>query len=288
MTSRDQLVSGQFIPSEFTPRRIKPRVNAFFDKLFQHPDRVFPGLNFEEDVRAFQEKLSMERFSEGSPYTRLLVEFGSGSGGHLLELARMKPDTLCVGFEIRFKRAVRTIEKAKKENLPNVLVFRGRGELVAEVLGIINPQQPNTFSTTKTGVVDELYVNFPDPWEKERQKKHRILSKRLFSIAAQVMRSGGIVSVKTDHSEYFESFLEEMNIKKDATDIYNEISVQDSSFSVEAVSWNLDELSDDYKKAPAEAKLRSEFENLFRHQGLPVHYARFRHHQSTRGAAVNF
>lgn len=280
--------SNPMSSNEFTPRRLKPRVNAFYEKLFQHPERIFPGLNFDEDARAFKEKLVLERFSPNSPYSRLLIEFGSGSGGHLLELAKMKPDTLCIGFEIRFKRAVRTIEKAKKEGIPNVLIFRGRSELVPQLLPL-EDLMPSNALVVGQGLVDELYVNFPDPWEKERQKKHRILSKRLFSIAEQIMCKGGTVSIKTDHAEYFASFLDELGIDIEESNVQGFKELCFSPFGVETISWNLDQenpegaseegvrqVSEQGNDIPPEAKLRSEFENLFRYQGLPVHYARFR------------
>ena len=44
-------------------------------------------------------------------------EIGSGSGGHLIELARKHPGTLCIGFELRFKRIYRTAQKAEEAEL---------------------------------------------------------------------------------------------------------------------------------------------------------------------------
>ena len=46
-----------------------------------------------------------------APYTKVYLEFGSGSGAHLIERAASDPDSAYVGFELRFKRAFRTAEK---------------------------------------------------------------------------------------------------------------------------------------------------------------------------------
>ena len=66
-------------------------------------------------------------------YKGVFVEIGSGSGMHLLRLAEQNPEMLCVGLEIRFKRAYKTGEKAEKLGLPNVLVVRTDARYIAEL-----------------------------------------------------------------------------------------------------------------------------------------------------------
>ncbi|HMO17460.1 MAG TPA: hypothetical protein PJ989_05170 [Oligoflexia bacterium] len=251
------------------PRRISGKVNAFYDKLFEHPGRIFPGLDLDVDIKNLQEFLIGKLFSGyRSQYNSFLVEFGSGSGGHIIELAKMKPNTLCLGFEIRFKRAVRTIEKAIKENINNVYIFRGRSELAREILRL-----PDIIIDSEDGIVDEVYINFPDPWEKKRQRKHRILSKNLFVVLDSIMRTGGLIAVKTDHKEYFESFLSDLGL----LGVGDKLTGQKKhNFIIEELVHDLHMNIETLNEISSEARVRTEFEKLFIQQGLPIFYLKMR------------
>jgi len=124
-------------------------------------------------------------------FDSLYVEIGSGSGLHLLELAKQNPRTLCVGMEIRFKRAFKTGEKAERLGLSNVLVIRTDARLIAE---IFNP-----------GEVAAFLVNYPDPWDKRRWKKNRILNEEMVATMRRLLKDDGFIRYKTDHHEYFHS-----------------------------------------------------------------------------------
>jgi tRNA G46 methylase TrmB len=75
-------------------------------------------------------------------YKELFVEIGSGSGLHLLELAKRNPQALCVGLEIRFKRAFKTGEKAERMGLLNALVIRTDARYLNE---IFSPDEVDAF-----------------------------------------------------------------------------------------------------------------------------------------------
>lgn len=170
------------------------------------------------------------------------VEIGSGSGQHLLELARRNPQHSCFGFEIRYKRSVRTIEKAAVHGLENVFVLRTPGERLAE---LFPPQS-----------VAGIFVNFPDPWERPKQWKNRILSKAFLNQVAKVLRPDGFLSVKTDHEGYFRTFVQDV----------------ESDSQYEKLEW-----SDDlWASAYVEQNVVTEFESLFRRQGLPIFYLKSR------------
>jgi tRNA (guanine-N7-)-methyltransferase len=124
-------------------------------------------------------------------FDSLFVEIGSGSGLHLLELAKQNPRILCVGMEIRFKRAFKTGEKAERLGLSNVLVIRTDARCIAE---IFNP-----------GEIAAFFVNYPDPWDKRRWKKNRILNEDMIATMHRLLQDDGFIRYKTDHHEYFHS-----------------------------------------------------------------------------------
>jgi tRNA (guanine-N7-)-methyltransferase len=219
-------------------KRLSSKVNRYFEKLFDYQDRLFTGFNLEED------KLKLENLFEQNPNSSIILEFGSGSGGHLISLAKLKHDSILIGFETRFKRPVRTIEKAEKSDCQNVYIIRTRSE-----------NSPALISNRK---VREVYINFPDPWEKKRQRKHRILSAKTLYMISGMMESGGIVSVKTDHPEYFNSFLEEFKADSNLPFVIEYMSEDLTNFDCN------------------EAEIKTEFEQLFMNQGIRINYVRFR------------
>jgi tRNA (guanine-N7-)-methyltransferase len=127
-------------------------------------------------------------------YKELFVEIGSGSGLHLLELAKRNPQALCVGLEIRFKRAFKTGEKAERMGLLNALVIRTDARYLNE---IFSPDE-----------VDAFLVNYPDPWDKRRWKKNRILNDEMLVTMRTLLKNSGFLRYKTDHHEYFHSVAE--------------------------------------------------------------------------------
>jgi len=112
---------------------------------------------------------------------------------HLLKLAELHPETLCIGLEIRFKRAFKTAEKAERLGLSNVLVLRTDARCLTDLF--------------KDGEVDAFFVNYPDPWDKRRWRKNRLLNETMLATMHRLLKPEGFLRYKTDHHEYFDSTL---------------------------------------------------------------------------------
>lgn len=163
------------------------------------------------------------------------VEIGSGSGMHLLKLAEQNPSILCIGLEIRFKRAFKTGEKAERLGLTNVLVLRTDARCIKELFN--------------DGEVAGFFVNYPDPWDKRRWLKNRILNDEMISTMHRLLRPGGFLRYKTDHQEYFSSTLE----------------------MVRAPEWDVVKRSTDLLNSPwIHQNIATEFEYLFKSQSKPL------------------
>ncbi|MDR2337813.1 MAG: tRNA (guanosine(46)-N7)-methyltransferase TrmB [Deltaproteobacteria bacterium] len=180
-------------------------MNQYKQKILEFQDNIFSF----KDVQVGQEVVS--RVIKSFP---IICELCSGAGNHLIELAKHDKARLFIGFELRFKRVYRTIEKAKANNIANrVLVMNCPCELFNEFF----PERS----------LDGVYINFPDPWAKTRQKKHRLLSQNFLAKLALRIKIGGFFSFKTDHMEYFESVLvllnsiQDFKIIRETTDLYN-------------------------------------------------------------------
>ena len=49
---------------------------------------------------------------------------------------------------------------------------------------------------------DKIFLNFPDPWPKDRHKKHRIINPAFLEKLAETMKPGSAFEIASDHKEY--------------------------------------------------------------------------------------
>ncbi|HET6282656.1 MAG TPA: tRNA (guanosine(46)-N7)-methyltransferase TrmB [Polyangia bacterium] len=116
---------------------------------------------------------------------RLEVELGSGEAHFLIERARVEPDTVFVGVEIRREvvwRANRACEAARITNVDSIFAN-------------MSVDLPRLFAP---GSVSRFFLNFPDPWFKSRQHKRRVVSPLLIADVSAALGPGGEMFVETD------------------------------------------------------------------------------------------
>lgn len=166
----------------------------------------------------------------------LVVDLGCGSGNFMRQYALHAPEKNFVGFELRFKRLVLGAKKYKKDGHTNIRLIRDMAEQVDHWF------EPES--------IELIHVNFPDPWPKKRHHKNRLIQPSFLDSLHRLLETGGRFVFKTDHSEYFETSLE--------------ILTQDNRFEVKNLTRDLHntEIFNFY----------TEFELLFKSQGLPVNY----------------
>lgn len=122
------------------------------------------------------------------------VEVGMGKGKFLLELAQKNPDKNFVGVERYSTVLLKAIQKQEELRLPNICFLR----VDAEGLG-------NIF---EKGEVEKIYLNFSDPWPKDRHAKRRLTSSRFMAVYDQILKADGTVEFKTDNRALFEYSLQ--------------------------------------------------------------------------------
>ena len=204
---------------------------------YRHRVRLFPGRIFLLEGDEAEER---ELRSLIDPSSRPLLALGSGSGQHLLELSRRNPGAQCFGFELRYKRTVRTIEKAERDGLAQVFLLRTDARRAVKLF----PE----------GCVGGIFVNFPDPWAKPKQWKHRLLSPRLLEDAHRLLAPDGFIAVKTDHEDMYGACLGQV---------------------ADLRGLRVDERSDDLAHDPLQSQnILTEFETMFRSKRHPIRYVR--------------
>jgi len=124
------------------------------------------------------------------------IEIGMGKGRFIHTIAREHPKINYVGIEKYSSVLLRAIQKMKEDELPNLKFLRMDAEYVAEVFG--------------PGEVDRIYLNFSDPWPKDRHAKRRLPSREFLARYARILKEGGWLEFKTDNRELFDFALEEL------------------------------------------------------------------------------
>lgn len=126
----------------------------------------------------------------------LVVEVGFGNGTFLRGLAREHPEWNLIGVEIAATSLTRGVGLARREGLDNVrLLCADARMLIAEML--------------PDASIHRVYVNFPDPWPKERHLDRRLMQQGFLRMLSRRLEDGGELWFTTDHAEYFEFALAE-------------------------------------------------------------------------------
>ena len=125
------------------------------------------------------------------------IEIGMGKGRFLMELAAKNPDINYVGIEKYSSVLIRALEKMSEMETPlaNIRFVRMDAEAITKVFG--------------AGEVDRIYLNFSDPWPKDRHAKRRLPSRQFLARYAQILTPEGRVEFKTDNRPLFDFALEE-------------------------------------------------------------------------------
>ncbi|MCR5521155.1 MAG: tRNA (guanosine(46)-N7)-methyltransferase TrmB [Lachnospiraceae bacterium] len=119
----------------------------------------------------------------------LHVELGMGKGRFVMDMARQNPDINYIGIERQESVLLRAVEKMEEAPLPNVALVLYEGDNIEEMLG--------------EHEIDRIYLNFSDPWPKERHAKRRLTSNRFFPRYDHVLKKDGTIEQKTDNKELF-------------------------------------------------------------------------------------
>ncbi len=167
------------------------------------------------------------------------LEIGMGKGRFLTTLAEMYPENNYVGIEMFDSVLVRALEKVDGMEKPpeNIRFLRMNAE--------------NLCSMFAPGEVSAIYLNFSDPWPKERHAKRRLTSVRYLERYERVLAPGGRVEFKTDNRDLFRFSLEQ----------------------AEEAGWSLDACTCDlhFDETMNEGNVMTEYEERFAREGKPIY-----------------
>ena len=160
-----------------------------------------------------------------------------GKGRFLMDMARLYPEINFIGIEKYSSVLLRAVEKQEELQLPNLRFIRMDAENICEVFG--------------AGEVDRIYLNFSDPWPKDRHAKRRLTSRQFLERYDQFLAPDGHIEFKTDNQDLFTFSVEEIE---------------------ESPIWNLDASTRDLHHDPKmnEGNIMTEYEEKFSSMGNPI------------------
>lgn len=185
----------------------------------------------------------------------LYIEIGMGKGQFITQMALANPDKNYLGIEKYSSVLIRAIEK--------------REQLIAEGHALSNLYYIRMDAENLTEVFDRdevsgIYLNFSDPWPKERHAKRRLTSRQFFARYDQVLVPEGEVVFKTDNRPLFDFSLEE----------------------VKEAGWILKDYTYDLHHSEyAEGNIMTEYEEKFSSAGTPIN--RLRAYREQRNGSGN-
>ncbi len=186
------------------------------------------------DFQSITEPLSLEElFPLPQPFE---LEIGCGDGGFLFERAQAHPERNFLGIERLLGRVRKLSKKGLREGLTNLRLLRIEARYVLEYL---LPEH----------AFEALHIYFPDPWPKDRHRRHRLINETFPPLARRILRQKGVIYLRTDDPVYFGQMQETFQDLKD--------------FAVE--------------NTPGEiASITTEFERQWLDQGRHIHRAAYR------------
>lgn len=167
----------------------------------------------------------------------LYIEVGMGKGRFITELAMRHPENNYVGIEKYSSVLLRALEK--REQLPeldNLLFLRMDAEELPLVFG--------------KDEVAGIYLNFSDPWPKDRHAKRRLPSKEFLARYDLILKPEGKVEFKTDNRGLFEFALEQ---------------AAEANWTVEAHTFDLH-----HNEEMVQGNIMTEYEERFSSKGNPI------------------
>lgn len=165
------------------------------------------------------------------------IEIGMGKGQFIMKLAKEHPDINYIGIERYSSVLLRALQKMEIEPLPNIRFLCMDASIITEV-----------FDKEE---VAKIYLNFSDPWPKERHAKRRLTSRQFFERYDKILAGNGVVKFKTDNDDLFAFSMEE----------------------VAEAGWTLDAHTFDLHHDPVlnEGNVMTEYEEKFSSLGHPIH-----------------
>ena len=129
------------------------------------------------------------------------IEVGMGKGQFITEMAKRNPQINYIGIERYSSVLLRAVEKFQE------LEAEGKAPANIRFICMDANDLPTVFAPAE---VSRIYLNFSDPWPKDRHAKRRLTSHEFLARYEKILKKDGTLEFKTDNKDLFDYSLEEM------------------------------------------------------------------------------
>ncbi len=119
---------------------------------------------------------------------RRWLEIGFGGGEHLAHQAALHPDVTIIGAEPYLNGVAKLLADVDARKLANVRIHYGDARVLLDVL----PDH----------CIERIYLLYPDPWPKERQKKRRFVNAANLAQFHRILKPDGVFFFASDIADY--------------------------------------------------------------------------------------
>lgn len=196
-------------------------------------------MNEDNETLLYEHKGNWHKlFGNTSP---IHIEIGMGKGQFITELARQNPDINYIGIEKFSSVLIRAIERRETYE-------QEQGQLL-DNLFFLRMDAENINRVFQADEISRIYLNFSDPWPKERHAKRRLTSTRFLKRYDELLIPDGRICFKTDNQELFAFSLEQ----------------------IKEADWILDKVTFDLHHSEFNTgNIMTEYEQRFSAEGKPI------------------
>ena len=165
------------------------------------------------------------------------VEIGMGKGQFIHAMAKLHPHINYIGVEKYSTVLLRAVQKMEENPLDNLRFIRMDAREIEEVF--------------EEGEVSKIYLNFSDPWPKDRHAKRRLPSRQFLARFNKILKKDGNLEFKTDNRDLFDFAVEE---------------VEPAGWKTDAITYDLH-----HDEKMNQGNVMTEYEEKFSSKGNPIY-----------------
>ncbi len=171
----------------------------------------------------------------------IFVEIGCGKGKFINAQAALNPAYNFIGIEGQENVILRALEKSGEAGMTNVLYISKFVNDITEIFA--------------EGEISGIYLNFSDPWPKERHARRRLTHVARLNSYFKVLKDNCTIEIKTDNEDLFAFTLEQ---------------IEEGGFNVIQMTRDL------HASELAAKEITTEYEDKFSQQGKNINYVKIR------------
>lgn len=193
-------------------------------------EKILKGKYFINNPSEYKGKWN-KLFNNNNP---IYIEIGMGKGKFIIKNAIENPNINYIGIEMYDSVILRAVEKTNDLELNNLYLIRMDARLIND---IFNKE------------IDLIYLNFSDPWPKERHAKRRLTSPIFLERYDSIFKNSKHIIMKTDNKDLFNYSVE----------------------SLKEYGYNINDISYDLHK-DKNSIITTEYEDKFTNMGIKINY----------------